>query len=55
MSGIFGQDYIYLDAAYDAKLIEDVNRSEWVSNLNLDEEMRRIKSVPVAGNSPQEV
>ncbi|CAL5023752.1 unnamed protein product [Urochloa decumbens] len=47
--GIFLQDYIYLDSAHDAKLIEDVNNAERVEKLDMDAEMRRIKSVPATG------
>ncbi|KAG8056303.1 hypothetical protein GUJ93_ZPchr0002g26641 [Zizania palustris] len=52
--GIFVQDYIYLDPAQDGKLIQDVNHAEWVINLKLDDEMRRIKSVPAGGYYPQQ-
>uniref|UniRef100_A0A0D9WE54 Uncharacterized protein n=1 Tax=Leersia perrieri TaxID=77586 RepID=A0A0D9WE54_9ORYZ len=54
VQGIFVQDYIYLDPAQDAKLIQAVNRAEWVMNLNIDDEMRRIKSLPAGSHySPQ--
>ena len=52
--GIFVKDYIYLDPTHDAKLIQAVNRAESVMNLDLDAEMRRIKSVAAAGHYPQE-
>ena len=52
--GIFVQDYIYLDPAHDAKLIQAVNRAESVMNLDLDAEMRRRKSVHAASHYPQQ-
>ncbi|CAO2044698.1 unnamed protein product [Urochloa humidicola] len=47
--GIFVQDYIYLDSAHDAKLIQDVNDAERVVKLDMDAEMRRLKSVSATG------
>ncbi|RLM78918.1 uncharacterized protein C2845_PM12G04020 [Panicum miliaceum] len=52
--GIFVQDYIYLDPAHDAKLIQAVNHAESVTNLDLDAEMRRRKSAAAAGHYPQQ-
>lgn len=54
VEGIFIQDYIYLDPAQDAKLIQAVNHAEWVSNLNMDE-LLRIISVPPAEHYPLQV
>ncbi|TKW37795.1 hypothetical protein SEVIR_1G072000v4 [Setaria viridis] len=48
--GIFVQDYVYLDPAHDAKLIQAVNKAERVRNIDMDAEMRRRKSEPAAGH-----
>ncbi|CAL4971148.1 unnamed protein product [Urochloa decumbens] len=52
--GIFAQDYIYLDPAHDAKLIQSVNNAERVMKLDINAEMRRMKSALAAGHYPQQ-
>ncbi|CAN6243213.1 unnamed protein product [Urochloa humidicola] len=52
--GIFAQDYIYLDPAHDAKLIQSVYKAERVMKLDMNAEMRRIKSASAAGHYPQQ-
>ncbi|XP_006652061.2 uncharacterized protein LOC102707021 [Oryza brachyantha] len=40
--GNFADDYLYLDRAWDIKLIQDMNYAAWLRNLDGNELMRRI-------------
>jgi hypothetical protein len=45
--GLVTDDFIYLDVAWDVKLIQYMNHTARVMNLDVNEEMKRIKPMGI--------
>lgn len=48
--GIFDQDGLYLDTAWNTKLIQAMNRAAWALNVNINDVMRRLRPHPSQEN-----